>query len=533
MSEQETFGIDYRSVDSNEGLQSGACSTFTCCHSGSGTCGNVVVRYKKEPLFRQNITRSACLYLSLFTLGFAKGQIGPSLIDLQIISGVGLTEGAALLTTVYAVYMAGACLGGVIYNKMRRTFILAGSNILLAVATLAIPWCSFYWLMLVAFSLFGLSLGVTDSVASGDLQYTWGKDGRPYMQGMQLLYAIGVTVSPLIAAPFLSSSVPTDFRRNESDIDSFLYTSNETTLSTNLTCFESALHNMSTNVSKSTDHITNEKSQLYLSYMFTTIFSVFACLAFLAFYFRFERQTQDVIPELSVSKDYNTRDLPRSMKCLALGLLVSISGLICCIDDTFLGFLTTFCVKYLKWTKSQGAVLSSASCSIVVVGRILAVVIIQFISPMTLVGFHCFVTMLSFVGLYISAVHVSSMGVYISALGFGFGKSAILPSVFSWIEEIVSPVSGKISAMVFFVITALTAINPVILGNMMENLADIWFALLLLAESIVLLLVYTAAAVLSKYIIAVYGYTYREQEIVIENSPVNQPEVTNKSDHML
>ncbi|XP_060072697.1 sodium-dependent glucose transporter 1A-like [Ylistrum balloti] len=405
-----------------------------------------------------------------FEQGFAKGQIGPSLIDLQIISGVGLGEGSALLTTIYLGYMGGACVGGAIYSRVRKTYILTGAKSLLSVVTLVIPWCSVYWMMVVVFCFFGLSLGVTDSVASGDLQNTWGKDGRPYMQGMQLMYAVGVAVAPLIAAPFLYSPVPPNVRQNESDIDLCVFQSNETKLSTAFSCFNRESYNVSKNGSVSFNHPSRGKTQLYMSYMFTTAFSVIVCLAFVAFYFRFERQSQNTTNELSIPKEFETRKLPKSLKCFTLGMLVSISGLICCIDDTFLGFLTTFCVKYLNWTKPQGAMLTSASSFVVVIGRMLAVVFIQLISPMTLIGVHCFVTMLSFVGLYVSAVRFSSIGVCIASLVFGYGKSAILASVFSWIEEIVSPVTGKISALVFFVITALTAMNPVILGNMMENL---------------------------------------------------------------
>ncbi|XP_069103151.1 sodium-dependent glucose transporter 1A-like [Argopecten irradians] len=146
--------------------------------SRSTSCCGVINRIKTEPLFHQSLIRTACLYLTLFTLGFSKGQIGPSLLDLQIISGVGLKEGSILLTTFYAGYMGGACVGGAIYDRIRRVFTLTGSNFLLALVTLAIPWCSVYLIMLVVFAFFGLSLGITDSVASGDLQYTWGLDGR-------------------------------------------------------------------------------------------------------------------------------------------------------------------------------------------------------------------------------------------------------------------------------------------------------------------------------------------------------------------
>ncbi|XP_033726141.1 sodium-dependent glucose transporter 1A-like [Pecten maximus] len=518
MTEQKTVGTVARSVDSGEGIRSRTCCFYTCCV--------FINRYHEEPMFRQHVIRTGCLYLALFTLGFAKGQIGPSFIDLQTVSGVGLEEGSALLTTIYVGYMGGACVGGFMYIKIKRVFTLTGANILLAVVTLVIPWCSLYWLMLAAFSLFGLSLGVTDSVASGDLQYTWGNNGRPYMQGMQLMYAIGIALAPLIAAPFLSYSARSDFKRNESDINICVYNSNGTTSSTTLPCFNNEMYNISTNFSISTEHQTAEKSQLYLSYMFTTVFSVLVCAAFIVFYFRFERENRNVNHELSVSKKYDIRKLPKSLKCLALGMLVSISGLICCIDDTFLGFLTTFCVKHLNWTKSQGAVLTSASSSMVVVGRMVAVFVIQFISPVTLVGIHSFVTLLSFVGFYFSAIHLSNIGVCFAALGFGFGKSAILPSVFSWIEEVVAPVTGKIAGVVFFVITALTSVNPVIMANMMENLTDIWFVLLLLGESTLLFLAYIATVVLSKYIVSDYGYTYNKTNEFTEPSLTDQQEVT-------
>ncbi|XP_060081918.1 sodium-dependent glucose transporter 1A-like [Ylistrum balloti] len=511
---------DTRSMDSGEVHHCGI-----CCHFGSFT--NPVIRYKKDKVYREKIIRTACLYLAMFTMGFAKSQLGPSLIDLQIISRVGLEEGSAFITAVFTGYMVGICVGGIIYYKARRTFTVIGGNVLLTITTLAIPWCSFYWLMLFVFSIFGFSLGVANSVTVGDLQGMWGKDGRPYMQGMMLMYAVGSAVGPLIAAGFLSYPVSSKFIGNQSDMHLCVGKLNDTTSST-LDCFDSEQYNISKDIPESTYYHTRGNTQLYLSFMFITIFSVLTSLAFMAFYISFERKIQNVSHGLSViSKKYETRQLPIALKFSALGMMICIAALISSIEEAFVGFLTTFCVIYLKWTKSRGAVLTSVCGFSVVFGRLFSVVIIQFINPMTLTGVHALITMLSFVGLYVSTLHTSTVGIYICAIGFGYGRSAILASVLSWIDEIVTPVTGKISALVYFVITSLVAINPVILGSMMENLRDIWYVLLLLGESVLLVIFYTAAALISKFIVARHGYTYGKKDNSEGNAQINTTEMVN------
>ena len=65
---------------------------------------------------------------------------------------------------MYIGYMSGAILGGgVLYNRMNRELLFTSAVVLVGLALFAIPWCSIYHVMLTAFFVMGIAIGVIDS----------------------------------------------------------------------------------------------------------------------------------------------------------------------------------------------------------------------------------------------------------------------------------------------------------------------------------------------------------------------------------
>ncbi|XP_046566541.1 sodium-dependent glucose transporter 1-like [Haliotis rubra] len=110
--------------------------------------------------YRKKFLYTACLLFGNFMSGWVNGQRGPSLLDLQIITGTDLSQGSAFFTAAATGSVVGAVAGGAIYdrfNKYLSLFIsMAGHGLTVAV----IPLCSPYWLMITMFAVHEFFLGI-------------------------------------------------------------------------------------------------------------------------------------------------------------------------------------------------------------------------------------------------------------------------------------------------------------------------------------------------------------------------------------
>ncbi|XP_033731639.1 sodium-dependent glucose transporter 1C-like [Pecten maximus] len=363
--------------------------------------------------------------------------------------------------------------------------------------------------MIMAFFFLGAMVGATDAIANVEVQRIWGKNGKPFMQGLQFMYSFGISVAPLVAIVFMNTPPNVEMENaleqlNETTLESNSFIRNETV----------SLQNRSSqarNDSLSSEETTFVRSpDLYKAFIIGGAVSLFVCAMQLTFYFVFDRRHKTTQRETLTTTPAKSR-LPLSLQVQAILHMAGIQALLTGIDDTWIAFLTVFCVKMFDWTKAQGALLTSVSSFVAVAGRFIAIFLVQLISPIKLVGFHSILTLAVFIGLYISVLHNSSMGMWIVSLGFGYAKAPILACVFSWTDEVFLPVTGRIASIFLVFCTASSASNPLILGVLMDNYSNMWFCYLFLAESILLVLVVGSALLLTRRVKATYGTNYESR----------------------
>ena len=179
----------------------------------------------------------------------------------------------------------------------------------------------------------------------------------------------------------------------------------------------------------------------------------------------------------------NHANLSKGTQTTIIILICLFMMVYCAVEDTFSSFLATFCIRYLNWTKGAGSYATSLFWFAFAIGRFVAIFVVKMFKPVKLLLSYNSFLIIAFIGVLISCLTSITIILWVSICIAGFSMSLIFPSVYSWTEESILPVTGKISS--FFVIAGSIGliINPVVLGYLMENLTPLWFVYLLLGKS--------------------------------------------------
>jgi len=183
------------------------------------------------------------------------------------------------------------------------------------------------------------------SVSNTEIVRLWEKKARIYIIGLNLSLSIGSIISPLVTAPFLI-----EFSTNKSNTE-FNKTDND-----------------------------NPHSQLYIAYSITAAIAFCVGISFLILYITSTEQETDMTISSTNSAEREkkrTIQLPRRYVIFALSIMAALLFFFNAIDEAYVSFLPTFCIEYLKWTKSQAAFITSVMFILVFVSRIICLFLIK------------------------------------------------------------------------------------------------------------------------------------------------------------
>ncbi|XP_033726395.1 sodium-dependent glucose transporter 1A-like [Pecten maximus] len=472
----------------------------------------------RNTINRQKIVYSACLCASYLTCGWNLAQIGSALLDLKQITSVSL-EAASLYQTFFNVgYFAGSLLCGVIYKRINKFIFQFLSLLLVAIALAAIPWCRVQVAMVTAHFFVGLSGGVIDSVVNAEMLAVWGEKGHSYVQAMHFSYAFGGIISPVITAQFLAPTQdhhddvinslangndsyihPTDTSSGMTPYvtsQSTLYV-NQTEILTNRNYFLETSTHLSF-IRNSSEIIANfyKTSRLYIAYCISATLCICIALPYLVMFFTFDlaKIRTGRVPK----EEKSTPELTRLQKILVLLNFGMMAGVYVAIEESFSGFLNAFCVNRLDWSSVDGSYATSIFYGCFGFGRLVAVVWVKYINPKRFLSVFCIALLLMFISVWLCGVYYFDVGVWLTAALTGVAIAVIYPTVFTWTEEDFLPVSGKISS--YFNITSALGgtINPIVIGTLMDLYNPLWYAYLLMGESVILLMTCICGLVLSR-----------------------------------
>lgn len=168
---------------------------------------NGETRVPRSQQWSKKLVRTVCLSLGFLVLGLCVAIPGPTLLDLEDQVSATTSEMMIVFSSRSMGYLLGALLGGVLFDCLNRQLLLFCTLLVSSVATIAIPWSFTLVLLATMFALQGTTMGILDTGGNVFCIQLWGKKNAPFIQTLHFAFGIGAFVAPLLAKPFLSSSV--------------------------------------------------------------------------------------------------------------------------------------------------------------------------------------------------------------------------------------------------------------------------------------------------------------------------------------
>ncbi|XP_069114278.1 sodium-dependent glucose transporter 1A-like [Argopecten irradians] len=456
--------------------------------------------------------------LKVFTMGYGKGQFGPAYIDLRIISNTGLEQGSWILTSLFIGYSMGSVLEGLLHDRVDRKLMFSACLFIWSLVIAAIPWCSIFEAMLSGYILIGILQGVLDTGCNTEMLRVWEKRGREAILKMNLIFAVGSVIAPLLVAPFLMDPMHGDsINYTTNGSHNVVFTPNSFSHEQK----DARNSSMQTNLNISNEErfpdflaqSAESKSDIYIPFSISAALSLFASLMFLASYALYKSESTCQIKK--GNKQRKTRTLPTPIMLCALLLLNALFFFYCGIDEAYTAFLPTYCVEHFHWSKQESAFLTSLVFICILVSRVLVVIFERWINTLFFIGINFVVMFISIVGLLIVSLFNFDTALWFLCPLYGLSKSCQFALLLSWSNEFITPMTGKISAGFFVTATLGCASNPVILGLLMKN-DPVWYCYLFLIEIVAALIIYTFCLFLTKYIVRNYGQSYDAEPDIVK-----------------
>ncbi|XP_060086072.1 sodium-dependent glucose transporter 1A-like [Ylistrum balloti] len=478
-------------------------------------------RMKTDPSYKEKVILSLSICWSFVILGWLVAQFGPSFLDLRIITNTDLKKASSYLTSGSVGYLVGSVISGLLFDRFNKVLLLFVYTFTGVFFSAILPWCYMYELMMTVQFCRGFYGGGLDTGGNALLISTWGQDGRSFLQALHFAFAIGGILSPLATAPFLleerniradNSSLQINSTIHETDfnISQILYNTSMSSLTQ---------AGVSTMTPDPSTHYKAEDSRLYIAFSISAVMNLSSAIPFLILYLRARRRKRKNSIKVVEESKRITRELTTEYKVLVLVSVCFFLGMYCAVEDTFNSFLTTFCVKHMGWTKAQGSYASSAFWAVYGFGRFSGIWLIKWIKPDKMIcGFT--VALACVLGALLGFGHFKiDSGIWACAILAGASMSIIFPTVFSWTEEELTPVSGKVASLFLISASSGTMTNPIILGYLMQTLSPMWFTYLLFGESAVLVVLFIILLVIAKILKSKFGNgcTFQDVEIELKN----------------
>ncbi|KAK3603651.1 hypothetical protein CHS0354_017367 [Potamilus streckersoni] len=454
----------------------------------------VIQKIRLDTLYRSKFLLTVWICISCIVMGLFIGHTGPAFPDLRLIVNKDLSTSSWLLTAWTTGYLAGSLIYGVLYDKFNRLLVLFLMVMGMSLAGGIAPWCSLFPLMVTMRAISGACVGGLDAGANAMISAIWGVDGRPYMQTLHFAYAFGGIISPLITEPFLAP------KRSlyEMAKESLNGTENISFANISYTSVLPSCSN-STNCTIITDLEYWGETKVQYAYMISTIIGILSAISFLVSYLQrnSESRTKEQQEAHEDSRRISTQisNLQKIGVVILLMLLFHVYG---AVEDTFASYLMTFSLLHLNWTKLKGSLATTVYWASFGFGRFSGIFIVRLLHPTKMLFLYCSFMVISLASFTVGSVFLFNPIVWIFCSLIGLALSVIFPTMVTWTEESVMPVSGKIASLFVIAGSSGTMLNPLYLGYLMENKSPLWFPYLLLGQSIICLLMFVILFICTK-----------------------------------
>ncbi|XP_077996296.1 sodium-dependent glucose transporter 1C-like [Glandiceps talaboti] len=481
---------------------------------------------KKEESFIR-IVKTSLVYLTLFGVGFVVAVFGPCLLDFQLLLGTSLQKATFIFTARSTGYFIGCLVWGACLDKFDNQFILGSCLLGASITGVSIAWCKEFALLICMIAAWGFCVGGLETGGNVVCVNVWGRDSGPWLQGLHFCFAVGATVAPLIAGPFLTPPSTESFNTTYASsigpqptyIPSLLpFDPNVSVLLNSSDIRETNIVNFNT----TTEPTFRGNGTLWVPY---TILSLFFFAVALPFFWLFIRGPRLI----AIPKDRHS-DLEQSrqeadtesaiFKATLIILLFLFSFSFIGHEITYGGFIYTFAIKSdYGFTVKVASYLNSAFWASFAAARGLGIFCAMFLSPRTMLimdlcGMCTASTLLVIFG------DTSLSVVWGASILLGLSLATVFPSAISWAECYIK-LTGK--AMSTFTMAAAT--SEMILPYVLGLLFDAYNVMMLMYMTLALSLSSTFVYIIMQIIASCHGERYQEIQQSDDEMNVNTRDI--------
>ena len=380
---------------------------------------------------------------------------------------------------------------------------------------------------------------ISISGSHAELFSIWRTHSAVYVQIMYFNFGLGGLVTPIATKYFMA---PEDDHTNKTVVfgtstgnlpNLLSFTSYLTTMTGSILTPDAGVNEaFSISLSNSTNatvisEYAEPRTRIQWAFLISGVLAFTAGAGYIASYRSSKRHVEEedttIGPEESPRKSPSKPIFILVMVVLAI-LLLLVTGWI----DTFAGFLTTFCIRELGWSKDSGVLATTVFWIAFCVVNFLTIFLLQCFSTERLLFGYLALSLISFIGLLLSSVYKVEALVWASIALTGSSMSIMWPAMFAWTEETVTEVSRKVSSLFLISGGVGLMVNPLILSYLMDHVAPIWFVYFLFAEGVVIFIAFTIIAIIYRQLAS--PVTTQSEDVTVDENSKEFPKLTEQEE---
>ncbi|NXD24942.1 MFS4B protein, partial [Spelaeornis formosus] len=370
---------------------------------------------------------TAVLCASFLGLGMSIAVLGPTFPNLAANVRRNVSDIYFIFVGRSLGYLGGSVVGGVLFDCMNATLLLALSMLGTTAGLYAIPWCKESLLLTILMSIIGGSMGILDTGGNVLALNTWGSEAGPHLQALHFSFAAGAFLAPILAKMALGGS--------ESEEHSGAEKTNQSVLKSVLTASTAS----TTPAPK--DHHDEDFLWSYI------IIGTYILVISIFFFVLYSKSGSD----RDKSKASAQKDKLAKYHWPLVGLLFVFFLFYVGAEVTYGSYVFTYAMVFAEMTEGEAAALNSVFWGAFAMCRAAAILGAAFLSPATMIVMSLLSSAASSSALAFFARFRASL--WVGTAVYGASMATIFPSGISWIEQY-TVVEGK-SASLFVVGAAL------------------------------------------------------------------------------
>ncbi|NWT03607.1 MFS4B protein, partial [Mionectes macconnelli] len=384
---------------------------------GGGRCGGA------GAALRWCITGALCA--AFLGLGMSIAVLGPTFPNLAANVGKNVSDIYYIFVGRSLGYLGGSVIGGVLFDCMNASLLLAISMVATTAGLYGIPWCKDSVLLTVLMSVIGGSMGILDTGGNVLVLNTWRAEAGPHMQALHFSFAAGAFLAPILAKMALGGS--------ESEEHPVAEKTNQSVLKSVPTASAASA------TPALQDHL--EEDFLW-SYVVIGTYLLLVSLFLFALYSKGSSARDK-------SKTSQQKGKVAKYHYALIGLLFIFFLFYVGAEVTYGSYVFTYAMVFAEMKESEAAALNSVFWGAFAACRGVAILGAAFLRPGTMITLSLAASAVSSSALAFFAHYRASL--WVGSAVYGASMATVFPSGISWIEQY-TVVEGKAASL--FVIGA-------------------------------------------------------------------------------